>query len=446
MTAAAATRPSAPRRFFRRVRAVGAGIAAVSVKELRGRMRGRRAFVVLTIYLLLLGVFAFGIYEFQKRTVTNTVVPGFARPEDLGGFMGDRPFDPGFFSFGQPVAVSAMIGQALFTGLLVLETLLVLVLAPAFTTGAISLEREKQTLEMLVTTPLSSLAMILGKLFSALVYVFLLIVASIPFASLVFAFGGVGPEDLVRAYLFLFALAFGMGAIGLFISALVRRTQVATVLTYVTVLALTLGTGAVFMFWAATSPSRSELGFREDRARGGGPPEALLWLNPLVADADLVCGTSSTGYDTTCSGIAWITRKPYFGNASVTEPIFRGGAGADPAPAPIFRGAAGAAVERFVTVCDPAGCREVVDSSRPAAQAATSGFPRDTFWPRSALAFVVTGVILTLLSTQLVSPTRRIGLLRLRRRAREGDPQVPGASPDRAGPSASGGMPPETSA
>ena len=35
-----------------------AGVDAIMVKELRGRMRGRRAFVVLTIYLLVLAGFA----------------------------------------------------------------------------------------------------------------------------------------------------------------------------------------------------------------------------------------------------------------------------------------------------------------------------------------------------------------------------------------------------
>jgi hypothetical protein len=45
-------------------------------------------------------------------------------------------------------------------------------------------------------------------------------------------------------------------------------------------------------------------------------------------------------------------------------------------------------------------------------QAQSFGFPRDTFWPRSALAFVVIGVVLTLISTQLVAPTRRFRLFR----------------------------------
>src|SRR5512141_653787 len=194
------------------------GISAVSIKELRGRMRGRRAFVVLTIYLLLLGLFALAVYVYlQQQAATGGINNG-------GG--GIFPPDAGFpkpdgQTLGNGTALSAGIGHGIFGGLLFLETLLVLVLAPAFTTGAISLEREKQTLDLLVTTPLSTLGMVIGKLFSALVYVFLLIIASIPLASLVFVFGAVGPDDLVRAYIFLFALAFGMGAIGLFVSSLV---------------------------------------------------------------------------------------------------------------------------------------------------------------------------------------------------------------------------------
>ena len=70
-----------------------------------------------------------------------------------------------------------------------------------------------------------------------------------------FVFGGVGPEDLVRGYVFLFALAFGMGALGLFISALIKRTQTATVATFVIVLVLTFGTAAAHQFWQMASKS-----------------------------------------------------------------------------------------------------------------------------------------------------------------------------------------------
>ena len=350
------------------------GIGAVGTKELRGRMRGRRAFVVLTLYLLLLSLFAWGIYQFQRQLTVG--------------------LDPS--AGGVPIA--AVVGQAIFSGLLVLETLLVLVLAPAMTAGAISMEREKQTLDLLVATPLGTLALVLGKLFSALTYVFLLILASIPLASIVFTFGGVGPEDLVRAYVFLFALAFGTGAIALFYSALVRRTQAATVLSYLTVLAATIGASVVYVFWLAMAqgPDTNQ-GFFDERRSARQPPEAMLWLNPFVANADLICGTSITGFDEMCLVVAGIRGENL---VSISQPQFR-------------RGAAG---------CGPDGaCKEVpaVDDSNIAQPPDAFATPRDRLWPQSALAFTGIGVLLTLFASQLVAPSRRLRVRRRRPRVAE---------------------------
>ena len=395
------------------------GISAVSIKELRGRMRGRRAFAVLTIYLLLLGLFSFAIYVYLKQqaalVVTTSIDPGI--PRDFPGVP--IPF-PGTGTLANGTALSAGIGHGIFGGLLFVETLLVLVLAPAFTTGAISLEREKQTLDLLVTTPLSTLGMVIGKLFSALSYVFLLIIASLPFASLVFVFGGVGPEDLVRAYAYLFALAFGMGAVGLFISALVKRTQTATVITFVMVLALSIGTAAAHQFWMVASRSGANTGVIVTSR--GKAPEAALWLNPFVADLDMICATAPDSYHVSCDYISSVTGRPYFGTPTQQNTVGGGTDGVRP-PQPgvivveeaqppkvnddgfVFR-------TDVVQACPPdAGC--VAPPPAGVDQAVVSfGFPRDTFWPKSAAAFVVLGITLTLLSAQLVSPTRRFRLPR----------------------------------
>jgi len=389
----------------RRLARFWSGISAVSIKELRGRMRGRRAFAVLTIYLLLLGLFSFAIYVYLKQQasllVTSTVFPGV--PRDFPGFPA-----PSGQTLANGTALSAAIGHGIFGGLLFLETLLVLVLAPAFTTGAISLEREKQTLDMLVTTPLSTLGMIIGKLFSALSYVFLLIIASIPLASLVFVFGGVGPEDLLRGYGFLFALAFGMGAIGLFVSALVRRTQTATVITFVVVLLLSIGTAAAHQFWnVASRPSATSSVITAARGKA---PEALLWLNPFVADIDMICATAPDSYHLTCDYISTVTGRPYFGtptNPTITEPGF---------PVPFPGGVDledGGDEKPMVAVPDcPPNAPCVAPGEGTQAAVVSFGFPRDTFWPKSAMAFVFLGLALTLVSAQLVSPTRRLRLPR----------------------------------
>src|SRR4249919_4098892 len=110
-------RPRSP--MFRGLRGTRLGIGAIGVKELRGRMRGRRAFVILSLYLLLLGGFTWMVEVIMERTYST-------------GFGGGSAF------------ATAAIGQGIFAALLMLETLLVVFLAPMSTAGSISLEREKQ--------------------------------------------------------------------------------------------------------------------------------------------------------------------------------------------------------------------------------------------------------------------------------------------------------------
>lgn len=392
------------------------GVTAVTSRELRGRMRGRRAFVVLTIYLLLLAAIAFGIYAYLQRQA------------DLDAALRVRNADDGFGSLGgvsPGFALSASVGHALFSGILLLETLLVLVLAPAFTAGAISSEREHQTLDLLVTTPLSTLGVVVGKLIAALAWVLVLIVASVPLMSLVFVFGSVGPDDVLRAYVLLFTLAFGMGSVGLFLSALVRRTQAATVLASIVVLVLALGTIPVHALWSVlgTTTTRSQGGMTTIRQPNRGP-DALLWLNPLVGAMDLVCTTAPGGYERiTCDYVAAVTHTPFFGGAANRD-VEEGArmvdvVGADgvawAVPAPQANGA--------MVIGGPP------DAFGASQTTTTFGFPRDTFWPRNAAAFLVLGVVLTLLSTQLVAPTRRLHL-RLRGRGTASPPTVTEASPE----------------
>lgn len=337
------TAATGPRRV-RALREVGIGVAAVGVKELRGRMRGRRAFVILTIHLL--------------------VVAGFAWMMET---LGERAYAS---SFSSNPSASADIGRELFASLIMLLTLIVLVLAPASTAGAISLEREKQTLDLLTTTPISSLAIVLGKLLSALSWVLLLLLASIPVTALVFTFGGVGPDDVVRAYVVLLGTAVAFGSIGLFVSALVKRTQAATVINLVTTITVTVGATIVFVFWSVMTqngllPNPAARDTSPLAALTRRPPEALLYLNPFVTQLDVICGTE-TGVGTTCSIIDAVT---------------------------------GNNVQRIAP--------DVVSQRLDVL--------RDTYWPRALIAMVVLSIVLVIASVQLVSPTRR---WRIRRRRR----------------------------
>jgi ABC-type transport system involved in multi-copper enzyme maturation permease subunit len=331
-------------------------------------MRGRRAFVILTIYLLLLGGFAWMVELIMERQYSF-------------GFGGNGTY------------ATAAIGQGIFAGLLMLETLQVAFLAPSATAGAISMEREKQTLELLVVTPITSIAIVLGKLLSALVYVWLLIAASIPLTAVVFLYGGVGPEDVLRGYLVLVVTALGLGAFGLFCSSLVKRTQAATAITIFGVLTMTIGSVFVLIFWQAMASA--------DNARGSGPikgapPQAIAYLNPFLAQVDVLCGTETT-FGGWCS-----IENSLLGTQNGV--VFEGQA--VPAPMPLI---------------DPGFAREggvvvVPDVGVVPGDVAPFGVARDAFWPRSVVAWLVLSLVLLILTVQFVSPTRR---WRIRRRRRQ---------------------------
>ena len=358
-------------------RSVAGGAVAVGLKELRGRMRGRRAFTIVTLYLALLAAFAWAVIQIQRPSADP-----FA-------------FYPGAYQGLAQAAQSARIGQTLFAALLILLTTLVVFLAPAFTAGAISQERERQTFELLVATPLPATGIVLGKLLSALVYLFLLIVASVPLMSFVFTFGGVAVEDVARAYALLIATALGLGALGLFMSALVRRTGAATILSYLTVLGLTAASLFVFAFWASAvnyQPGATLTGSNPIESLRKRPPEALVWLNPSVGVADLMCSTGSGDLAFIgCAVATYVTNTPYFGQPNVR--LDEGGS------APPFGGLGGKGVPG-VAIDLPAREAAIAEPISP------FGVPRDLIWPRIALSQGIVAVLLTLGSILLLSAGR----------------------------------------
>lgn len=186
------------RRLFR--------VNPVMIKELRGRMRGARAFVVLGVYLGLMGSFALLLY------MTISSVAYDSNSSAAGG-----------------------IGRALFQGIFVVELLLIIFIAPSFTAGSIAGERERQTYDLLQTTLLSNSSFVMGKLESALGYIVLLLLAGIPLQSFAFLFGGVTETELILSLVILLITSVALGTSGIFFSSSLSRTLSATLRAYGTI-------------------------------------------------------------------------------------------------------------------------------------------------------------------------------------------------------------------
>lgn len=129
----------------------------------------------------------------------------------------------------------------------ILEFAMILFVVPAFTANAIAGEREKQTLEILLTTTLKPEQIVVGKLLSSLSTIILLVFSSAPIMSIVFAVGGIRFWDLVQFMLFACVTAVFIGSIGVLFSSLFKKTVPATVFTYGAVVALIAGTFAFLM-------------------------------------------------------------------------------------------------------------------------------------------------------------------------------------------------------
>ncbi len=203
----------------------------VILKELRGRMRGRRAYILLTVYLILISLLIGVIYSFLA--VQSNLLQ----------------WNPGF---------RQIAGKTIFSTVVLFEFLFIGFIGPALTAGAITSERERQTFDLLRTTLLSARSLVLGKLGSACTYLFLLIFTALPIQALAFLLGGVGMEELFVSSLMLVVNAIFFCALGLFCSSFTRRTLTATVTSYSTILLSILGLGmASFIITFSMSSSFS---------------------------------------------------------------------------------------------------------------------------------------------------------------------------------------------
>lgn len=216
----------------------------VLVKELKLRFRSFKSFSGLMFYLAVICVFVVGFL----LLTTGFTGKGFFRPEM--SFM-------------------------MFTILTILQMALVLFITPSLTAGAISSEREKQTLNILLTTTQSSTQIIVGKLLSSVAFLVLMLIAGLPLYSLVFLFGGVSPLQLASIVFFYLVTVVAIGSVGVMFSTITKKTIVAMIATYGSIIFLggitafffflttafhqmgnAAGAGSSFMtyFWAAINP------------------------------------------------------------------------------------------------------------------------------------------------------------------------------------------------
>ena len=197
--------------------------------------------------------------------------------------------------FGGEASLYALrSGVTCYQVLIIVQFVLIILVAPAMTSGAIAGERERQTLELLLVTNTRSFRIVWGKAMESFAMLALLIVCGFPVMCLTLIAGAVTLPQILAGELFLLVMAFAAVCVGVLSSTLARSTVGSSILSYVVL----LGIGLLTALPLLSNPGQELVDLVYDPNRLAALPAAealkmlspLLFLNPAYALISLLQG------------------------------------------------------------------------------------------------------------------------------------------------------------
>ncbi|HEY8421513.1 MAG TPA: ABC transporter permease [Thermoclostridium sp.] len=187
-------------------------INPVLQKDLKTKLRGWRAPVLISCYIILLALIL--LLYFTGSNMLN--------PYNVNGYNPRSAVDA-------------------YNILIVFQFALLFIAVPAITATSISGERERQTLDLMLVTKTPTRKIIIGKIIISIAHTMLLLISSMPVLGVVFFFGGVGIADIAKLLLFYVFTAFFVASSGVFFSTLFRRNILAIITNYIFLGLITFG-------------------------------------------------------------------------------------------------------------------------------------------------------------------------------------------------------------
>lgn len=227
-------------------------------RELTERLRGFKAFLAISVFVWVLALAMFLVFEGTAGT---------SDAFDLSSRTG--------------------VGRVVFETVLLIMTVLVLFFVPGLTSGAIAGERERQTLATLQVTMLRTRSILFGKVVAALIFLLLMIVAALPVLAVSYLLGGIRLTDILMGVLSVFIVAVLVATMVVAVSSFAKRVQTATLLAY--------GFTAVLSFIGPLIYGVLMLFDNRSTSDENAAPAWLATINPFTLVADLGSGNRANG-------------------------------------------------------------------------------------------------------------------------------------------------------
>jgi len=195
---------------------------AIYSRELKYYFRSITAYVVISIFLVLSGYFFFSIFRYYNLLSLQAI--------KANNFSGNLNLIDG--------VIRPVLGNI---------SVILLILLPLLTMRLLAEEKKQGTFELLLTYPVSDLAVVAGKYLSALTIYTVMLAATLLYPLLLIIFSDPEIPPVISGYLGLFLMGASFISIGTFFSSLTSNQLVAGVSTFgVSLLFLIIGWAAPF--------------------------------------------------------------------------------------------------------------------------------------------------------------------------------------------------------
>jgi ABC-2 type transport system permease protein len=181
-------------------------VLAIAHKEIRSYFASPIAYIVIGLFALLFGGFYVAILDWFVRQGTQMAMG-----------MGPMPMN---------------VNQQMIRPLLENTAVMLLFVLPMITMRTYSEEKRSGTIELLLTSPLTDLQIILGKFVGAMTLYATMLAVTLVYVGVLFFFGTPEWKPVVTAYLGLLLLGGSFISVGLLISSLTKNQIVAGMLTF----------------------------------------------------------------------------------------------------------------------------------------------------------------------------------------------------------------------
>ncbi len=189
-------------------------IWAIFKKEIKTYFTSPIAYVVITVFLVLIGFFFYSlIWWFNSQSLQ----------------MAQNQY------YYQQLNINQMVYSPLFQNM----SIILLLMIPLLTMRLFSEEKKINTDELLYTCPISINQIILGKYFASLFVLLAMLLLTGILSIFTFAYGNPELAPILNGYLGLFLMGAAFIAVGIFFSSLTENQIVAAVLTF----------GTLLLFW-----------------------------------------------------------------------------------------------------------------------------------------------------------------------------------------------------